>query len=451
MGTDPDPLLDLRGLSLERRTGGGLVRILEGVDLRLDPGQWVAVLGANGSGKSSLLKYLAGEESPLRASVAYMAQDPDDQLVAATVAGEIALGREDPVPRRQLLGDHGLEGLEDLDPRLLSAGQKQRLVLAVATGTGPRVLLCDEPTALQDDNQAEWVLDRLDRWRRDTGGGLITATCDVREARRADHLVLLEEGRVAARGPAAQLLDSDRVRGLLDRSEHRWPAPDRGTQEAGAPVLALRGVGCGFLGPGKGFAGLDLEVGPGQRIGVTGPNGCGKSTLLAVCAGLRAPDAGTVTVAGRTLYRRGRQDLDHGLVMLAPQFPEYMFCRSTVADELGLGPLPAGMDPASFLEQLGLAPDLLPRNPYDLSTGQRRRLALGLLARSGRPLLLADEPTAALDRRGRERIGSLLAAAGSGSALVIASHDRRFLESMDCRILALRPGEMGLAAQEPGC
>ncbi len=450
MGAETVPLLDVRSLSLERRTGDGTVRILDEVDLRLEPGQWVAVLGANGAGKSSLLKYLAGEDTPLRTAVAYMAQDPDDQLVAGTVAGEITLGRGDvdPLP---VLREHGLEALADLDPHLLAAGQKQRLALAVVTGIRPRVILCDEPTALQDDRQAVWVLDRLDRWRMETGGGLITATCDLREAERADRLVVLEAGRVVKQGPRAELLGSTAVRELLKEPAPAGPVPQPATPQPGEPVLELRGVGCAFLGPGEGFAGVDLTVAPGERVGIVGPNGCGKSTLLAVCAGLRAPRAGSVTVAGRPFYQRGSQDLDHGLVMLAPQFPEYMFCRTSVAEELRFGPLPSGTAPRDFLALLGLPTGILDRNPHDLSSGQKRRLALGLTAHSGRPLLLVDEPTAALDRRGRELVGDLLAGVSGDSALVIASHDHGFLAGLGCRILALEPGEMGLAAPVRGC
>ena len=180
----PDPVLSLRDWSLERRVGSGTRTILSGLDLDIVPGQWTAVLGANGSGKSSLLKYLASEESPLSVTAAIMFQDPDEQLFAASVARELTLGRRDLDPE-PLLVEYGLPGTATRDPRLLSAGQKQRLALAVAAVQEPEVLLCDEPTALQDSTQAAWVLGQLDRWRTRTGGALVTATCDRAEAERA--------------------------------------------------------------------------------------------------------------------------------------------------------------------------------------------------------------------------------------------------------------------------
>jgi ATPase subunit of ABC transporter with duplicated ATPase domains len=83
--------------------------------------------------------------------------------------------------------------------------------------------------------------------------------------------------------------------------------------------------------------------------------------------------------------------------------------------------------------------NLAGRNPHDLSSGQRRRLALGLVLFSGRPVLLLDEPTAALDRAGKSLVLDLLDRAPAGTALVIASHDREFLAAAGCRIQELGP------------
>ena len=452
MAAEPAPLLSLRGWSLARRGTGGATALLAGLDLTLRPGDWVAVAGANGSGKSSLLSFLAGPESPLRVPAALLPQDPDDQFVAATVGGELALGREGGAPAAP--PGFGLEGRLDSDPRLLSAGQKQRLALAIALGTRPRVLLCDEPTALQDARQAAWVLDRLDAWRRESGGALLTATCDRREAERADRLLVLADGRVAAAGPPGELLGGDACRDLFAAE---GPAGLRGNAgvtararaAAGpaardAPVLALRGVACRF-GDGGGFAGVDLELAPGARLGVCGDNGCGKSTLLAACAGARRPDAGEVRLGGRALYARGALDTGHGLALLAPQFPEYLFSRSRVAAEIAADPALADVSPGDFLAGLGLPGDLADCHPRDLSSGQRRRLALGLVLRSGRALLLVDEPTVALDGPGRRLVRELLAATPPQAAVVVASHDHRFLEAIGCEIRELGPRGLGSA------
>jgi energy-coupling factor transporter ATP-binding protein EcfA2 len=432
----PDPVLTLRDWSLVRRGTERDITILDRIDLEIRPACWLAVLGANGSGKSSLLKYLASDDSPLADAAAIMFQDPDEQIFAASVTRELTLGRRtrDCGPT---LTEFGLEGLADLDPRLLSAGQKQRLVLAVALGIAPRVLLCDEPTALQDPAQSAWVLDRLERWKNETGGALVTATCDRAEAERADHLVVLDAGRILCQGPTAELLGSPAVEALLGN-----PAPASPVRTAlpGAdPLLELQSVRCRFAGPGRGFGNVTWQLGPGGRLGITGPNGCGKSTLLAVCAGVRAPDEGTVRLNGQALHANRSSQLDHGTAMLAPQFPEYLFTRPTVAREIRLDPVLAAWPTAEFLAELGLPTHLANTNPHDLSCGQKRRLALGLVLLSQRPVLLLDEPTAALDRRGRALVLDLLERVAEGTALVIASHDREFLAAAGCRILELGP------------
>jgi energy-coupling factor transporter ATP-binding protein EcfA2 len=334
-----------------------------------------------------------------------------------------------------------------MNPRLLSAGQKQRLVLAVALVAGPGVLLCDEPTALQDPVQSRWVLDRLERWKEDTGGALVTATCDRSEAVRSDWLVVLKEGRIIAQGSTAELIASPEVEALLGDGRSVRSIPVHPGNPGEDVLLELGGLDCRFNGPGSGFDNVDLRMGPGERIGITGPNGCGKSTLLAACAGARRPDGGSVRLGGRLLYARKARELDHGSAMMAPQFPEYLFTRSTVAEEIRLDPLLASREPGVFLEELGLDPDLAARNPHDLSSGQRRRLALGMVILSGRPVLLLDEPTAALDRVGRSLVLGLLDRSCPGTAMMIASHDRSFLVAAGCRILTLGPG--GLSPSSP--
>lgn len=434
----PDsPLLQLRQWSLLRQTSEGEIPILEDIDLDLRPGRWLVVVGANGSGKSSLLKYLASDESPLSLERAIMFQDPDEQIMAASVLSELSLGRPE-ILGPSSLEPWGLDHLAGLDPRLLSAGQKQRLVLAVALAGNPKVLFCDEPTALQDPGQARWVLDRLQSWRDEMQGTLVTATCDRREALCADDILILDKGRVAGFGPVSEWIDHPLVDELLGEGlGGDLPFPVDETLRHPPWALELKNLDFDFLPGDVSAFPLSLTVGRGQRLGLVGPNGCGKSSVLAACVGARQPSAGRIVLQGEDIYQHGNRNLDHGLALLAPQFPEYLFTRSTVADEIALDPVMKATPPAEFLTKLGLDGALATRNPHSLSCGQKRRLALGLVIFSGRQILLLDEPTAALDRRGRHLVMALLAEVPPATTVVVASHDVSFLNQIGCQTLNL--------------
>jgi energy-coupling factor transporter ATP-binding protein EcfA2 len=429
-------LVDLHSLSLVREGPDGPFEVLRGLDLQLAPGQRLALLGDNGSGKSSLLRYLAtpGTVPGRRAGLVF--QDPEEQLVAATVAEELLLGRPG-LDVEAVLAGFGLAGRGDADPLLLSAGQKQRLQLAVVLAGEPDLLLLDEPTSLQDPQQAAWLRSRLQDWP----GAMIWATQQASEARLCDRVLVLAAGRSLLAGPVDEVLDRPEVEALL-QPRYRAAAGTGTHGRDGAPVARLAQVCCRF-GDGGGLAGVDLELRGGDRVGITGPNGSGKSTLLAVLAGLRRPESGAVTLMGCDLYARGRQDLDHGQAALAPQFPEYLFCCSDVAAEVGLDPALQAVGAGALLGLLDLPAELARRHPHDLSGGQKRRLALGLALAGGRPLILLDEPTAALDAPGRAMVAQLVQQAPPQAALVIASHDTGFLAACGCRILHL--GERGLA------
>ncbi len=424
-----DPI-DLRGLSLERDGPDGPLRVLDGLNLHLGSGERLAVVGGNGSGKSSLLRHLArpGTLPSVRSGLVF--QDPDEQLVAATVDAEIRLGG----PGGGVSGtldEFGLTGRGSDDPRLLSAGQKQRLQLALVLGARPDLLLLDEPTSLQDPAQASWLRARLAHWP----GTLIWATQKPEEVALCHRALVLDQGRQLLAGRAAEVLADPLCSGRLDPG---YPAdvpvaePAATTDVVGTlDAVSFRFSDSGRLGP------LSLELRAGDRLGLTGPNGCGKSTLLAALAGLRRPDSGTIRLGDRQLYRHGATDLDHGLTALAPQFPEYLFTGTDVAAEIAVDPRLAGLDAAEFLSRLDLSRDLARRNPHDLSGGQKRRLALGLALVAERPLVLLDEPTAALDASGRARVAALVRSASPACALVVASHDRAFLAACGCRVLEL--------------
>lgn len=200
---------------------------LQGVDLAIVEGEYVALVGANGSGKSTLACLLNGLLLPsegevivaglstaepanldrVRESVGMVFQNPESQIVATTVADDIAFGLEnlglppEEIERRvQAAAERfNLLGLLDREPHWLSGGQKQRVVLAGVTALEPRVLVLDEPTTMLDPASREQFIGYIeDLWRG--GVTVIHATQFMEEAARAGRLVTLAGGAVAFDG-----------------------------------------------------------------------------------------------------------------------------------------------------------------------------------------------------------------------------------------------------------
>lgn len=213
-------------------------RVLDGVDLAVHRGEWLAVAGPNGSGKTSLMELAMGfrrptagtvtlNGDPVNASdvsrqarqVGYLFQSADTMLFTASVRKELQFGRQHrrrtrrggvSVPGADRIGElldlTGLTDRADADPFALSAGQRERLAIAALLVDVPQVLILDEPTTGQDEAHARAILTFLDGLRRATGLTYVMVTHDMRVvARYATRLAVLAGGRIIADGPPAEV------------------------------------------------------------------------------------------------------------------------------------------------------------------------------------------------------------------------------------------------------
>jgi energy-coupling factor transporter ATP-binding protein EcfA2 len=236
--------IDVESLSVDRVDARGSSRtVLSDVDLRVEPGERVFLVGPNAAGKTTLLLALVGA-LPFRGTVrigpvtlskkclarareriGFVFANPSDQLFCATVAEEVAFGPErlglPPAERRRrtesALGAVALERLSERDPAELSLGEQRRLALAAALSLRPGVLLFDEPTASLDPKSRSAVL----RAMTNADSTLVVATHDLEAALEVEGaVVVIREGRVHARGPAAAVL---RDRALMRSADLEVP------------------------------------------------------------------------------------------------------------------------------------------------------------------------------------------------------------------------------------
>ncbi len=487
---------------------------LSDVSLTVAPGEFTLLAGRSASGKSTLLKAacglvphfhggevegsvavagldaLATGPGELAAAVGYVAQDPETQVVSTTVAAELELPLEmrgdAPADRARAVEEvalalaipHLLERAVDS----LSGGELQRVALAAALVTRPRLVLLDEPTSQLDPvagDELIWLLRRLnEEW------GVAVLLAEHRLERclaAADRVIAMADGRIGFDGspaeflgwaqaadpaletPAARLFSlvgleplpvgvraarraleaagagdpgvASGAVGLGSSDAPVTPVPHPGkvpgaeTRPPGPPIFSATGL---WVERERGeemvdvLRGVDLVIGRGERVALMGRNGAGKSTLFRAAAGLLDPVAGRVeTPAG---------------IALLTQNPGDYLVRERIADEL---PGPAG---AAALIAVGLE-HAAGADPRDLSGGERQRLALAI-ALAGRmegeqlPGLVAlDEPTRGMDRgRKDDLVGLICRLVGGGAGVVVATHDVEFAAAFASRVVLLGDG-----------
>ncbi len=193
----------------------------------------------------------------------------------------------------------------------------------------------------------------------------------------------------------------------------------------------------------------DLQVAPRERVGLVGATGSGKTTLLALIVGLLRPTAGRVEVFGKTRTREADfQEIRGRAGLLFQDTDDQLFCP-TVAEDVAFGPLNLGVPRdevrrvvSRVLESLSLS-GYENRITYRLSGGEKRLVALATVLAMQPELLLLDEPTSGLDEPSVERVAGVLA--GLPQAMLIASHDRRFLRCLGSRAIALAGGRLNPA------
>jgi energy-coupling factor transport system ATP-binding protein len=419
---------------------------LSDVSLEVEPGELVCLLGPSGSGKSSLLRAIAGlvphfhggrfagrvevggrdtrstRPSDLAGTVASVFQDPEDQVVFTGVEHEVAFGLENlGVPPAEI-HDRALEGLSALgaahlaDRRTqeLSAGELQRVCVASALALRPRLLLLDEPTSQLDPETAELLLEHA------AGAGCAVLVSEQRPAlplEHCDRVLFLEAGRLLLDAPREQALDwlLEHRRAYLGKLQL---APGEDTSLVDECLVRLERASYDY--GGRLVAVPDLQLHRGEIVVLTGPNGSGKTTLAKLATGLLDPAAGVVRAVGRPAY--------------LSQDPGRYVVAERVDQEVALG---VGGDltrARRALELVGLD-GFGARHPRDLSSGERERLGLASVLVTEPDVLVLDEPTRGMDPERKLELAELLRSQAPARATLVVTHDLAFAAEVADRVV----------------
>lgn len=467
----------------------GEVIALQNVDLSVRPGEIHALLGENGAGKSTLMNILAGLltadsgvvridgermefSSPLDAAAAGIGMVHQHFMLVPTltVAEHLALGDrsrrwlgraamgEFSERLRELGRRHGLQVDPSAKIRDLSVGEQQRVEILRALAHGSRFLILDEPTANLAPTEVHGLLDQLRALAQRHGTGIVVITHHLDEAIDvADRISVLRGGRKVAETTPAETHSAELARLMVGRDVDLGPRPHREHVDA-VPVLELEGVS--IVDEDRTVLdGIDLEVRPGEIVGVVGVEGNGQLPLEEVISGLRSVSTGRLRIHGIDRTSAGPAAiLRSGVGIVASD--RY---RRGLIRELGIG-LNMILDRvgrAPFNGRFGLRFDVIAAHGQEvidqlrikasgpdvpagsLSGGHAQRVVLGRALRDDVDVLVAAQPTRGLDVGAMEFVwGELERRRAAGTAVLLISNDLDEVMALADRCIVLYRGRI---------
>ncbi len=428
-------------------------KALKGVDLTVEQGEFILVMGKSGSGKSTLLRLLKKEIAPVGYisgeinidcdSIGFVGQNPETSFVCDNVRSELAFALEnekysnDEITVRigETASFFNLNNLLDKKIDELSGGEKASVAIASAVISDVRALLLDEPLSQLDPKAVTTVSSMLKRINDELGVTVIVVSHSSEEfIDFCDKLVILENGKIICNDspdnakkdnsllpyfPVCTRLFDERplniksAVSLADKIQEK----QREYQNKSDICVNLKNITFAYNKNQKDILScLNFKAYKSQINCIIGANGSGKTTLLKVIAGIKKQYSGKVKVLGKCAYM--------------PQNVKYLFTKDSVKDEIK----------AETAEKLGIA-DCLNQHPFDLSGGQAQKLAFGILLEQDADILLLDEPTKAFDEFSKNDLKLLLLELKSkGKTIIMVSHDLDFVGDIADNVSFLSDG-----------
>lgn len=463
---------------------------LRGIHLDVDPGEFIQVTGASESGKSALLRTLAGiiplfepaviegeilfygrnlrewRLPELAGEIGFLGHDPQNQLFCSTLKDDLAFGpcslllmEPDIIERvKRAFGFVGLSGYENRKSETLSGGEIQRAAIASALTLDPKLLILDRSFDQIDRSTRKDVWRKLHRMCSEEGKSVILV--DSRSdgcAAYVQRTIVMEQGTIihdtkGARVPAPRLekalssassVAGSHMRNLQGKSWHS------GFQNLNPdPVIEVKDLCFGYQDSDFALQGISFEIFRGEFVAIVGENGAGKTTLAKHFNGLLSPSRGEVIVNGLMVKECTPSRMSDHVGYLF-QDPLMQVCCNTVREEVGFG-LALKKIPTveihrrveNVLKRFDLL-DVAEEHPYRLSRSKLQRVALASCIVNDAQILVVDEPTSALDYpRNWETLSLLSRENAEGRTIIMITHDQTAAEYFCSRIIVMKKGRV---------
>lgn len=443
--------------------------VLKDLSVTIRPGERVCIMGANGSGKSTFGKLVAGL---LKANRGYLRldshndlpvgiifQDPDNQMVAVVVENEIAFALENLGTDQQTMFSKVEQSLkrfeiEQLQHRItseLSGGEKQRVALASVMVFEPDILILDEPDSYLDQIGKRALYRELDKlFEQKPTMTQIHITQYPEIAQHYNRIIIFHQGEIVADSDFNSIFDNQEFCqkvGLAYDIESRPLIKQKNNNDSIIDRIVIEKMSFGYQSDQPVIDNMKAEFKRGEIWGLVGFSGSGKSSLGSLLCGLLKPTTGDIKY-----YDNKNQLLDNsdipGRVAALFQQPEKQFFLSSCDEEIKFGPKNFGInlsdaDLKEWYNIVGLNPERFSqRDPFNLSGGEKRRLAFASVLSISPDFVIFDEPTCGLDPEGVGRFVELvdqLKRAGKG--IILISHDGALINRLADGIVILQRGE----------
>ena len=436
---------------------------LSNVSFGIEKGSYVAIVGYNGCGKSTLARLICGLEVPDSGTIeieennriGIVFQSPKDQLVSGIVSRDTAFGAQNLGLSEGEVELRVIESLNIVDmldragssTSALSLGQTQKVALSGVLALRPEILILDEAVSMLDPESRKEILEFLRYWHK-CGNTIIQITHDMEVLSDADCVIGIEEGQVFYYGTQkAFLSNEENVKRICGEPlPPRWLSSPEGVSKPSLEDVALKLENVSYTHDAvHGVFNINLSFPRGTLTALTGPSGAGKSTLLEICSGLAIPQEGSV-------YCSSSQR-----PVLAQQNAQAALFEPFAADDVAFGPRNSGMSGKPLVERVKQSMDAaaIPfeqfgeRRTFELSGGEQRRLSIAGILAMDSDVILFDEPTAGLDSRTRNEVMAMFRRlTDEGKTVIFSTHKRDEADFAD-REIVIKEGTVVECRESP--